>query len=196
MQSTPLGTVPETVTGDPNDVAVALEVAGALWEKGNKEEALRWLRRAVEAANDAGEATRAAALAEAAGGIEASLVNPSDAPPPPTAPSAPVPSPSGRPAEGASARPPPAAIGTPAPAPPRPTAATAPVDAVPSKSVPTPRDQRIRVSVKTSVRDPELLLLRPLREGQRAPTGTREGFLILPEVEAGDHSHANGGGAP
>lgn len=40
-------------------------------------------------------------------------------------------------------------------------------------------DTRLRVSVKTSVRDPNLLLLRPLPEGQSPPVGTREGFLVL-----------------
>ncbi len=128
---------PTAVTGDSSDVAVTLEVAGALWEKGDKKEAVRWLKRAIEAATQAGDAARAAALASAATDLEAAL-------------------------ESHGGRSP-------------------------------GRDGRLRVSVKTSVRDPSLLLLRPLPEGQQAPTGTREGVLVLAETETNPGSHANGG---
>jgi hypothetical protein len=127
---------PTAVTGDSSDVAVALEVAGALWEKGDKQEAVRWLKRAIDAARQAGDAARAAALASAATDLEAALE-----------------SHAGR---------------------------------------SSGRDGRLRVSVKTSVRDPSLLLLRPLPEGQQAPTGTREGFLVLAETDTNGRSHANG----
>ena len=73
MQFLTESAVPEAVSGDPSDVAVALEVAGALWGKGDKEEALRWLKRAIDAASEAGEGPRAAALTLAAGEIEATL---------------------------------------------------------------------------------------------------------------------------
>jgi hypothetical protein len=36
---------------------------------------------------------------------------------------------------------------------------------------------RVRVSVKSSVRDPNLLLVRLLADGQSAPPGTQEAFL-------------------
>jgi hypothetical protein len=35
------------------------------------------------------------------------------------------------------------------------------------------------VSVKISVRDPSLLVVRPLAEGQSPPPGTREAFLVM-----------------
>ncbi|HXN32428.1 MAG TPA: hypothetical protein VN894_11220 [Polyangiaceae bacterium] len=132
--------VPAAATGDSSDVAVALEVAGALWEKGDKGEAIRWLKRAIDAAHQAGDTGRAAGLARAAGDLEATLDS--------------------RNGGGASGH-----------------------------------EVRLRVSVKTSVRDPNLLLLRPLPEGEKPPTGTREGFLVLAETEANGRSHANGGGA-
>jgi hypothetical protein len=37
----------------------------------------------------------------------------------------------------------------------------------------------VRVSVRTSVRDPTLLVVRPLAAGQSPPPGAREGFLVL-----------------
>jgi hypothetical protein len=46
------------------------------------------------------------------------------------------------------------------------------------------------VSVKLSVRDPNLVLARPLREGDPTPPGTREAFLVL--VEAGVPDEAKG----
>src|SRR5258708_289092 len=67
--------VPPSVTGDSSDVAVALEVAGALWDKGDNEEAIRWLRRATEAADQVGNTSRAASLAQAASDLEAALEN-------------------------------------------------------------------------------------------------------------------------
>jgi hypothetical protein len=41
--------------------------------------------------------------------------------------------------------------------------------------------QQVRVSVRTSVRDPNLFIVRPLAEGVAAPPGTREAFLVLPD---------------
>jgi hypothetical protein len=55
--------VPSAVPGDPNDVAVALEVAAACWEKGDTEEAIHWVQRASDVASEAGDSGRAAVLA-------------------------------------------------------------------------------------------------------------------------------------
>jgi hypothetical protein len=41
---------------------------------------------------------------------------------------------------------------------------------------------RLRVSVKYSVRDPTLLVVRSLADGQSAPAGTHEGYLVLSEA--------------
>jgi hypothetical protein len=40
---------------------------------------------------------------------------------------------------------------------------------------------RFRVSIKTSVRDPTLLVVRRLDEGKALPAGTSEGWLVMPE---------------
>jgi hypothetical protein len=39
--------------------------------------------------------------------------------------------------------------------------------------------------VKVSVRDPDLLVVRPLADGESAPAGTREAFLIMVDRPAG-----------
>jgi hypothetical protein len=57
---------PEPEADDADDVVLSLETAGALWKKGDAHEAIRWLRRAAEAAEEAGNDLRAVALARAA----------------------------------------------------------------------------------------------------------------------------------
>jgi hypothetical protein len=175
--------MPAGAAGDSSDVAVALEVAGALWDKGDHEEGLRWLKRAVEAASDAGDTPRANALARASSELEASLTRDASAKSiPATAP----PLPSEAPVVPGASRPP--AV------PPMPHIAPA---LVPSAAHPQPwgHDVRMRVSVRTSARDPALMVLRPLADGQTAPAGTREGFLVLADTEAEPRSTSNGGGA-
>jgi hypothetical protein len=53
-----------------------------------------------------------------------------------------------------------------------------------------PGHRRVRVSVRTSVRDSSLLVVRPLAEGDAPPTGTREAYLVMAhedhEVDAFD----------
>ena len=51
MSDTP-DRVPAALPNDPEPVVEALEVAGALWNKGDHTEAIRWVRRAAEAAAD------------------------------------------------------------------------------------------------------------------------------------------------
>jgi hypothetical protein len=65
-----------------------------------------------------------------------------------------------------------------------PAYAPAPSAAPPIVAQPGP-ETRLRVSVKLSVRDPNLLLARPLREGEAPPPGTRAAVLVLcdPAVE-------------
>lgn len=43
---------------------------------------------------------------------------------------------------------------------------------------------RIRVSVRTSARDPALLVVRALRPGERAPAGTHEAHLVMTDAGA------------
>ncbi len=157
--------IPAALGGDSSEVAVALEVAGALCEKGDHEEAVRWLKRAADAAAEAGDSSRAATFAEVARDFETALAT--------QRPSAPVPA-----SGGVSARP---SYVAPKPIVP---SATPPAPAAPPSSLnPAPvGDKGLRVSVKTSVRDPNLLLLRPLPEGESPPFGTREGILLFPRA--------------
>jgi hypothetical protein len=54
-------------------------------------------------------------------------------------------------------------------------------------------ETRFRVAVKLSVRDPNLLLARPLRDGEPAPPGTRAAYLLLVEPEVDPSNASNGG---
>ncbi|HEV8246268.1 MAG TPA: hypothetical protein VGP93_10895, partial [Polyangiaceae bacterium] len=72
--------IPLAEDDDPEDVALALETAGALGGRGDMREALRWLRKASEAADDAGRDKRSLALARAAADIATRLAS---IPPPP-----------------------------------------------------------------------------------------------------------------
>lgn len=263
-------TIPASEPGDPTDVASALEVASELWENGSKSEAIRWLKRAVEAAADAGKDVRSDMLMKAVLDLERSTGEAAEVPArasPPAAPTAGAKPPPLPPSVAASAsRPPPAPTASVAPRPPthppaaptstaprapthppsasvaaqRPAtqppaapsppsaalaaasrapshvppaaASKAPARATPppvsqttagasvatevSSAAPHPRGSRIRVSVKTSVRDPNLLIVRPLSEGQALPPGTREGSLVLVGDEADARSSANGSPAP
>jgi hypothetical protein len=45
------------------------------------------------------------------------------------------------------------------------------------------RQKRLRVSVRLSVRDSSLFVVRPLAEGQAAPPGTTEAVLVMPDDE-------------
>lgn len=60
--------------------------------------------------------------------------------------------------------------------PPAASAAAPPTPAAQSPAV-TNAGERLRVSVKSSVRDPDLLLVRVLKSGQAVPAGYREAFL-------------------
>jgi hypothetical protein len=179
--------VPTSIPEDTNDVVTALDVAGALWEKGDRAEALRWLNRAVEAAGEAGNPARAADLAQAAGMLEAGVEGgvPADATVPPPAESVPL-----------SVAPATAAPGQ-EPWPDSSRRVLAPA-AVPADAVADAHSRTegwLRVSVKTSVRDPKLLVLRPLADGEAAPVGTREGFLVLADSLRSARKRPNGGEA-
>jgi hypothetical protein len=283
--------IPESVAGDSSDVAVVLEVASALWDKGEGEEAIRWLRRAVASASDADDAVRAAGLAGAAADLEEEMkvrhrsVMRADGHPPeplaeptpaaadsapgapevppvlwaseaahanltaatesaPMAPIADLPEAAavtafGVPAWAAGA----AAVGTfsseasadlpaiPASStgavptistPPRPPSGPWTASILPSgtplrsSSVPAPRSNftkppsfgpnsaivappvlpmRLRVSVKSSVRDSALLFVRPLADGELAPPGTLEAVLVRVDSDAESEARRNANGS-
>lgn len=81
---------PAPEAGDPEDVAWNLQTGGTMWARGENHEAVRWLRRAAEAASDAGSDMRAVTLARAAADLTAALELPPSIMPPPVAPAAPA----------------------------------------------------------------------------------------------------------
>ncbi len=58
--------VPSPESGDIDDVVLGLETASALWRSGEALDAIRWVRRAAEAAAESGDDMRALTLARAA----------------------------------------------------------------------------------------------------------------------------------
>ncbi|NUP13976.1 MAG: hypothetical protein HOW73_48700 [Polyangiaceae bacterium] len=62
--------LPEASPEDVEDVVWGLQTATALWNRGEKREALVWIRRAAEAAGSAGQDTRAVELARCAADLE------------------------------------------------------------------------------------------------------------------------------
>lgn len=58
--------IPSPLPNDDEDVSWALSTAGALWGRGERIEALKWLRRAAEQASDSNDDVRALALFKAA----------------------------------------------------------------------------------------------------------------------------------
>lgn len=65
--------IPPPHDEDDEDVHWALSTAGALWGRGEREEALRWLRRAAEQASDANADLRALELFKAAAEVATKL---------------------------------------------------------------------------------------------------------------------------
>lgn len=65
--------LPEVEPRDPETVAVAIETARALFRTGDRLDALRWLRRAAERAEEAGDDSRAVKLARSAADLSTAL---------------------------------------------------------------------------------------------------------------------------
>jgi hypothetical protein len=84
--------LPEVEARDPEPVAVAIETARALFRTGERLDALRWLRRAAERAEESGDDVRAVHLARSAADLSTALQSvpppppPASEPPPPAAP--------------------------------------------------------------------------------------------------------------
>jgi hypothetical protein len=62
---------PSPLDNDADDVVIALKSARSFWDSTDYAEAVRWLRRAASAAQEAGDDDRALELAKHAGNIEA-----------------------------------------------------------------------------------------------------------------------------
>lgn len=195
--------LPEVEPQDPESVAVAIETARALFRTGDRLDALRWLRRAAERAEEAGDDLRAVNLARRAADLSTELQ--ASVPPPSrrdeaaalapyddfsdkTVVDAPTATALVRDAlqsgvqiteMSESSLAPPRSITMPSPS--STPAAVAGVQqtlqARAEESKPLPRSA-YRVSVS---RDPERaggLLVRPLPEGSAAPAGTEEAWLM------------------
>jgi hypothetical protein len=65
--------LPRAEAGDAAEVALALETARALWSKGQGLESVRWIQRAAENAESAGNDLRAVMLARAAADLRAEV---------------------------------------------------------------------------------------------------------------------------
>ena len=81
---------PAAEPDDSEDVTWTLQTAGTMWARGDTHEAVRWLRRAAEAAGDSGNDMRAVALAQAAADLTTDLQLPPSILPPVVAPMQPV----------------------------------------------------------------------------------------------------------
>jgi hypothetical protein len=85
--------LPNIDATDSSDTRWALETARTLWEQGERREALQWVRRAAEAAAEAGADDRALVLAKMGAELRTTLEIPRTLPPPPPmAPQVPPPS--------------------------------------------------------------------------------------------------------
>lgn len=144
--------IPPPLDADPEDVFWALSTATTLFGRGERFEALKWLRRAAQSASDQGTDARALELMKAAADLTASLgAPPPSLAPPPGRPSTPPPlpkkppqaAPTGASAPRIPAAPPiPQGRASPAPAPPAPLTHALPADVqavLAENAVPPPR---------------------------------------------------------
>lgn len=69
--------IPKPAPNDHEDVSWALSTAEATWRRGERTDALRWLRRAAASASDAQQDERALEIAKAAAELAAELEGPS-----------------------------------------------------------------------------------------------------------------------
>ncbi len=76
--------LPDALSDDHEDVVWGLQTATTLWARGERREALTWVRRAAEAAGTAGADMRAVDLAKRAVAIE-EYIGALEANPPPAA---------------------------------------------------------------------------------------------------------------
>jgi len=83
--------MPASESTDSGDTRWALQTAMTLWGQGERREALQWVRRAAEAAAEAGQDDRALVLAKAGAELRAHLEIPRTLPPPPKTPEIPPP---------------------------------------------------------------------------------------------------------
>ena len=71
--ATPGDDFPTPLPDDPKTVVVALETGSVEWARGDLNEAVRWIRRAADAAEAAGDDMRALSLARRAADLKSTL---------------------------------------------------------------------------------------------------------------------------
>jgi hypothetical protein len=169
-------TFPQVEPDDADEVVLALKTGGSLWASGEKTEAIRWLRKAQEAADEAGNDMRSLALARAAADLTEAAKQ-AEAPPGSesksngtrpqlTKPPKPPPNPKTR-------------LETPSAKSSAERNATEASDPSPQVEPDGPMlSQALRVCVKRSVRDDELLVARLLEDGE-VPVGYHEALVVL-----------------
>jgi hypothetical protein len=179
--------LPAPEASDSKDVALALEEAIALWATSKKDEALAVLSRAAEAAERTGANERATELHAAVLDLKGDGVPrpPGTRPPPPSSKSV-VPSQAPRPGGASHAPPPPSAraAAPSAPAPPPQAALVAATQVDAAAALAGSGERGLHVWVRTSARDPGLLLVRLLPDGHPAPPGAHEAYLRPAEDSA------------
>jgi len=126
--------IPAAAKNDSEDVSWALSTAEAMWSRGDRSDAIKWIRKAVEAASEAQDDDRALELAKAAADLASQVGVVQTAPPPPVAAKPSVPP---RPAPARSAPPPPPAASRPPP-PPTSSRPASPAASQPAPSQPAP----------------------------------------------------------
>jgi hypothetical protein len=191
--------LPEVEPHDPEPVAVAIETARALFRTGDRLDALRWLRRAAERAEEAGDDMRAVNLARRAADLstelqsivppsrrdEAAALAPYDDFSDKTVVDAPAATAIVREAlqsgvqitELTESVPPPRSVTLPSPA----SVTSAPrttLKAQPESVKPSVR-QAMRVAVARDPESPGAWLVRALPEGLPAPPGSEEALLVV-----------------
>ena len=191
---------------DSDEVTLALTTANSLWQNGEKEEALRWLKKAVDNAEEAGDTMRSVELARAAADLKTaaeaseSQTKPEEAetegskdsfepkeaeaarleepsrpklskpPKPPPAPKTRLDTPMAKAQNGKQQSPPNGSNGH----------SSAPLPSgIPQTSSDGPiLTQALRVGIKRSVRDGELLVARLAEDGE-IPAGYHEALVVL-----------------
>jgi hypothetical protein len=175
------GPIPPAIHEDPEDVAWALSTAEAMYARGERSDALKWLRRAAEAAAENNTDGRAVQLAKAAADLAGLLAPPAVAPPA-----------SSRPALQPKKPPPPSAVPSPsrpgvAPSPPRvgPTGASAATVASVATGATGAASGAFRRAASTpALDDPttEPAVAAPARARDSAPVIARAADVSIPDL--------------
>jgi len=166
---------------DAEDVVLALTTASSLWVGGEKEEAIRWLRRAQESADAAGHEVRALELARAAADLaeaadaEASDPESSDAEKPQlTKPPMPPPGPAARSVSSSNGSSNGAGVDE--------GDGHSPEAGAGETTLGPVLTQALRVCIKRSARDGELFVARLLEHGE-VPEGYHEALVVLTDPD-------------